>query len=814
MADVERALLEHYNLPTLYPTEWPAEKDEDVDDSDDERLHASPDARSPPPSKTARHTRRFTILQKRATRMGGANGMQKPGVPVSSIVQKDEADPLGTSSSVVRMLKSQGLPVDDDLELRNHFLLSSRSFNPTVFLSEAHSNASTDQLLRGLEFLSDSIEKKSASLKVLVEENFERFVKAKATIDNVYREMRNHGADADASLRPRSRHSMQFGHFRNASGAANVDNEKRRRALVKESEFGVAGVKQPLLEATVKAEEIWGPALGGRAREEYLKTVLGSVEQNQTIFECGLAIEECIKRRDYDTLAEEYGRAWKSTQDARLLSERIQQSQGKATDQQVFQIIIIARVWQDIQARLEEFKRDTWRRLTSVHFSKDSPATDAKSEEYMELISILLQLGVEENPIWVWLLSRQEYLQSQITHSFERARVELEITRRNLANQPKPTNKVLAVHLRANAGARRPQKDKDIDTAPVMQFWDRVATVLDSLVSPQSGLLGQVVEFWEIIQSFVDGSKQRTLPPGIDGASRQHHRLSRENINEIHVGAMELFSLIRDQVNGLLMEPPVDDVSELLSPIPSTPRTPGTPATGLGLRAPPPFVDTKDIPPSPTSGEFWDKLAFWPPHSNSVSASTYISRINTSICLAAAEIASIEPVKQDNRLIQSLRTLVADVRERSITAICAAWLYDSENCKELEDWTRSPDKRDLTNLPAYFNAIEVSLLSALQKIVYLSDAASAPGAPNVISPPPQRHIEAVQKGFKHSLYKAFSGIMEFAATATSGHDFDDDDLIAPAPPEQQLDGHLGYIDATHIVSARCSPSYERLLIDF
>ena len=50
----------------------------------------------------------------------------------------------------------------------NRFLLSSTTFSPSLFLSQVHNSASTDSLLAGLDFLSRSIEKKSASLKVLV----------------------------------------------------------------------------------------------------------------------------------------------------------------------------------------------------------------------------------------------------------------------------------------------------------------------------------------------------------------------------------------------------------------------------------------------------------------------------------------------------------------------------------------------------------------------------------------------------------------------------------------------------------------------
>ena len=41
-------------------------------------------------------------------------------------------------------------------------------------------------------------------------------------------------------------------------------------------------------------------------------------------------------------------------------------------------------------------------------------------------LSILLELGVEDNPIWVWLLSRYAYLKNKLVQTFESARMEIE----------------------------------------------------------------------------------------------------------------------------------------------------------------------------------------------------------------------------------------------------------------------------------------------------------------------------------------------------------------------------------------------------
>jgi len=44
--------------------------------------------------------------------------LRSSGNVLDTTVPQDEADPLGTSNSVVRVLRQKGLPVDENLPLR------------------------------------------------------------------------------------------------------------------------------------------------------------------------------------------------------------------------------------------------------------------------------------------------------------------------------------------------------------------------------------------------------------------------------------------------------------------------------------------------------------------------------------------------------------------------------------------------------------------------------------------------------------------------------------------------------------------------
>ena len=166
--------------------------------------------------------------------------------------------------------------------LGNRFLLSSTTFSPALFLSQMHANADTRSLLHGLDVLSQSIDQKSASLKVLVESNFERFVRAKATIDNVYKEMKYRGVEQGQPRGNRHTRHASRASFRNSISGTGLGNplalppsdNRKKNALMKESEYGVLGIKAPLLDVSAKAEDVWGPALGGREKEDISRKTL------------------------------------------------------------------------------------------------------------------------------------------------------------------------------------------------------------------------------------------------------------------------------------------------------------------------------------------------------------------------------------------------------------------------------------------------------------------------------------------------------------------------------------------------------------
>lgn len=618
-----------------------------------------------------------------------------------------------------------------------------------------------------------------------MESNFERFVRAKTTIDNVYAEMRNQGAESAVSEAPRARShitSRGSAHFRKSSAQGpfspkGVDkplpSDKKKHALVKESDYGVQGIKAPLIEVAVKAEEIWGPALGGREREDKLRSALASVEQSRGIFEVSPNLSSCIKRRDYEGLVGEYRKARRYAEEARATANQASSTRIPLTDPQVYQLVITARMWSDVETQIDEFKRGTWKRLTNVEALPASSSGQDAADEPMALIGVLLDLGVEDNPISSWLWSRYDYLKAKIAASFERSRVEIEILRRRLANANPLPSRTAVNYLEGPGDSKLHEKTQQLDNPAVLELWDLVCGSVSNLLSTSGGLLSEIIEFWDNAQAFIDGKVQRTLPIGLDGQSRKHHRLSTDEVKHLHNGLFELIEMLRDDIFAFFAEPPIEDVSMLYSPLP--PTTPNTPKSAVFA----PFAHqdsrfkfdaSNPPPPSPKRGEAWEDFAFWPPHANALGGIHYLEKVINLVGGAAMELASLRPVSSFPKVQEGLKTLINGARERCVSAVAAAWIRDAEMFHLTETFARSSERRDLTKMPGYFLAYENAVLSGLQKLAYIPGVTSKASSTILITPPTSTTLKLVRGDFTRTIYVLLSDMVKDAQASSSSSD--------------------------------------------
>ena len=83
--------------------------------------------------------------------------------------------------------------MDSSPTLAQPYLLASRTFSPADFLSTVHASSTYPALAGGLETLKEGIQQEAGALKQLVTGDFDRFVRCKNGIDEVWERMNDGG---------------------------------------------------------------------------------------------------------------------------------------------------------------------------------------------------------------------------------------------------------------------------------------------------------------------------------------------------------------------------------------------------------------------------------------------------------------------------------------------------------------------------------------------------------------------------------------------------------------------------------------------
>ncbi|CDH55023.1 exocyst complex component sec5 [Lichtheimia corymbifera JMRC:FSU:9682] len=385
----------------------------------------------------------------------------------------DDADPLGIRNTIFDDNFRNSTVNAMQLREKSSLVITSKSFQPRLFLQQVHKDTPYNELIAGEERLRLSIDQRAEALKHLVHSNFDRFVSAKETVDHVYDEMKS-------------------------------------KQLNPAEEYGTRHLEKVLDEANTRADLIYGPIIERRQKVDKVRSTISVLQRYKFFFNLPSSLLESIKQHKYETAIRDYRKGKYLYHDLQKEDDKVDGSEEESNISELHRKVF-DKVWTEVNKIVVELRsvllkmlEDPWRSM----------------EEQEKTINFLFDLDTTEDPAWFYLDSQYRWIMGLLKETCENAVKKIDVLRTTNDTAESDCQRSLALK-KAIGQIQTKSFDSSADRDPSVRAWRLISELVKSL---STLLLRCLPDFWRLSKAFIEGKFAHKASAKSNGTSRKRRQ--------------------------------------------------------------------------------------------------------------------------------------------------------------------------------------------------------------------------------------------------------------------------------------------------